>query len=300
MIYLREFTIPPKKVDELVFTPSKPKNPYFIPETNIPAYNNHYPFIIFRNRIVKPVEFSNITIFCGDNGSGKSTILNLIAEKLEINRSSAFNRSSFFDDYLKLCSYDMSSNFSSNILSNSKVITSDDVFDFLLNLRYANEGIDVKREELLSEYVESKNKDFKFSSLDDYEEMKKVVDSKRQSASKYVKDRTMKNIIGRSNGESAYMYFTENIRESGIYILDEPENSLSVKNQIKLVKYIEDSARFYNCQFIIATHSPFVLSLKEAKVYDLDSTPMVESKWTEIENVKLYYKFFKDREEEFK
>jgi len=300
VIYLREFTIPSKKVDELVFTPSKPKNPYFIPETNIPAYNNYYPFIIFRDRIVEPIEFSNITIFCGDNGSGKSTILNLIAEKLKINRSSAFNKSYFFDDYLKLCSYDISSNFSSYILSNSKVITSDDVFDFLLNLRYANEGIDVKREELLSEYVESKNKDFKFSSLDDYEEMKKVVDSKRQSASKYVKDRTMKNIIGRSNGESAYMYFTENIRESGIYILDEPENSLSVKNQIKLVKYIEDSARFYNGQFIIATHSPFVLSLKEAKVYDLDRKPMVESKWTKIENVKLYYNFFKNREEEFK
>ena len=42
----------------------------------------------------------------------------------------------------------------------------------------------------------------------------------------------------------------------------------------KLKKFIEDSVRFYNCQFIISTHSPFLLSMNDAKVYDLDSFPV--------------------------
>ena len=85
-----------------------------------------------------------------------------------------------------------------------------------------------------------------------------------------------------------------------IYILDEPENSLSAENQLKLKKYIEDSVRFYNCQFIISTHSPFFLSMKDAIIYDLDSIPVETKKWTELSNVKIYKEFFDEHKNEFK
>ena len=88
-------------------------------------------------------------------------------------------------------------------------------------------------------------------------------------------------------------------RTADIYILDEPENSLSAENQLKLKRFIEDSTRFYNCQFIISTHSPFLLKLMDAKIYDLDDTPVVTKKWTELSNVLVYYNFFKQYEEEF-
>jgi len=39
---------------------------------------------------------------------------------------------------------------------------------------------------------------------------------------------------------------------------------------MELMKFIEDAARFWNCQFIISTHSPFLLALRGAKIYDLD------------------------------
>ena len=68
---------------------------------------------------------------------------------------------------------------------------------------------------------------------------------------------------------------------------------------MKLKTFIEESARFYNCQFIIATHSPFLLSLKDAKIYDLDSVPVKVKKWTELENVKVYNSFFKEHSDEF-
>ena len=102
-----------------------------------------------------------------------------------------------------------------------------------------------------------------------------------------------------SNGESALMFWEREIEENSIYILDEPENSLSAENQLKLKKFIEDSVRFYNCQFIISTHSPFLLKLMDAKIYDLDQIPVTTKNWTELPNVLVYYNFFKEHEDEF-
>ena len=108
------------------------------------------------------------------------------------------------------------------------------------------------------------------------------------------------NIIEQSNGESALMFWQQDIKENGIYILDEPENSLSAENQLKLKSFIEDSVRFYNCQFIISTHSPFLLKLNDALIYDLDEIPVKTKKWYELNNVKVYYNFFKENEKDFK
>lgn len=66
-----------------------------------------------------------------------------------------------------------------------------------------------------------------------------------------------------------------------------------------MLRYIEDSARFWNCQFVIATHSPFLLSIKGAKIYDFDEIPVDVKKWTELKNVQIYRDFFKDHEDEF-
>lgn len=68
---------------------------------------------------------------------------------------------------------------------------------------------------------------------------------------------------------------------------------------MELVGFIEDSARFFGCQFLIATHSPFVLAIKQAKIYDLDEDPVDVKRWTELENVGVYYDFFTDHGDEF-
>ena len=94
------------------------------------CYNDYYPFGVFTYRNLPCFEFEPITIFYGGNGSGKSTILNVIAEKLCIRRGVPFNKSPFFDDYVELCSSD-----GRRIPKESRIVTSDDVFDFLLDLR---------------------------------------------------------------------------------------------------------------------------------------------------------------------
>ena len=63
----------------------------------------------------------------------------------------------------------------------------------------------------------------------------------------------MRNIQERSNGESALAYFVDSIQSDTLYLLDEPENSLSAGNQLKLKYFIEDCMKNYGCQFIIST-----------------------------------------------
>ena len=180
-----------------------------------------------------------------------------------------------------------------------RIITSDDVFDYMLNLRCLNEGIDQRRDELFEEYLSTKYSKFRLESIADYEKLRRNNNAKRLTQSKFVRAELMDNPREYSNGESAFRYFTEKIGEDGLYLLDEPENSLSPARQAELVQFSEDSARFFGCLFIIATHSPFVLSFKGAKIYDLDEDPVDVKRWTELPNVRAYYDFFKAHEREF-
>ncbi len=285
MIYLDWFTFPDgdKEFD------------FFLYNVKRTCYDSFYPFKILSTRGLERIDFAPITILYGGNGSGKSTILNVIAEKTGIPRDSIFNKSSFFPDYVNMCEMQLKG----TIPENSRIITSDDVFDYILNIRNLNEGIDQKREELFSEYLEAKYSNFQLKSLADYEELKKVNNARFKTQSRFVRSELMDNQREYSNGENAFRYFTEKIDENGIYLLDEPENSLSPRRQLELMKFIEDSARFWKCQFIISTHSPFLLALKDAKIYDLDEDPVRVKPWTMLENVRIYYDFFKRYEKEF-
>lgn len=259
------------------------------------CYDSLYPFQILSKHQLRVLDFEPITILYGGNGSGKSTALNVIAEKLNLDRDTLYNRTNFYEDYTKLCTFELES----SIPTCSRIITSDDVFDFMLNIRTMNEGIDQKREDLFGEYMDAKYSKFQMKSLEDYEQMKKVNMARSKTQSKYIRNNLMGNVREHSNGESAFLYFEDKIKENGLYLLDEPENSLSPERQQELLKFLEDSARFFGCQFIIATHSPFILSIKGAKIYDMDEEPVDVKKWTQLSNVLAYYEFFKNHEREF-
>ena len=100
----------------------------------------------------------------------------------------------------------------------------------------SHEGIDEKRKELFQDYLDTKYSKFQFRSLDDYEQLKKVNRVRSTTQSKFVRSEVMDNVREYSNGESAFRYFAEKIEDDGLYLLDEPENSLSPENQIKLKK----------------------------------------------------------------
>lgn len=285
MIYLSQFTFPSVMTEEQYL--------HGIRET---CYTSVYPFEILTKHELHILNFDeSVTILYGGNGSGKTTALNVIAEKLRSDRDTLYNRSDFFGQYVDFCDYILER----ELPEYNRIITSDDVFDFMLNIRSLNEGIDRKREEIFQDYYDTKSSDFQLHSLEDYEQLVKVNAARRKSKSRYVKDQLKDNVREHSNGESAYLYFTDKIRENGLYLLDEPENSLSPERQQALVSFIEESVRFFTCQFIIATHSPFLLSMKHCKIYNLDENPVRTAKWTELPNVRAYYDFFKEHDGEF-
>ena len=283
MIYLDFFTFPDSDMEFDFFLSQKRT-----------CYDTYYPFQVLSKHQFRRIDFEPVTILYGGNGSGKTTALNIIAEKLDVQRDSLFNKSNFYQDYLNLCGFKAAS-----IPENSRVITSDDVFDYMLNIRSMNEGIDRKKEQLFDEYWEAKHARFQMKSLEDYDTLKKITKARSLTQSKFVRSELMDNIREYSNGESALSYFSEKITENGLFLLDEPENSLSPQKQQELAKFIEDSARFFKCQLIIATHSPFLLAMKVAKIYDLDADPVDIKPWTELENVRAYYRLFKAHERAF-
>lgn len=284
MTYLSHFSFPDIE-EEYSFVMAQKKT----------CYDTFYPFYSLSKNQLSMLDFEPVTILYGGNGSGKTTALNVIGEKLGLLRDTLYNRTNFFEDYTNLCTYELSK----PIPKESRIITSDDVFDFMLNLRTINDGINQKREDLFEEYLDAKYSKFQMKSLDDYDQLKKVNMVRSKTQSGYIRNKLMDNVREHSNGESAFIYFCDKIKENGLYLLDEPENSLSPERQQELLKFLEDSARFFGCQFIIATHSPFLLSMKGAKIYDMDEKPVDVKKWTELSNVRVYYDFFKQHEREF-
>ena len=266
----------------------------FILDQKMTCFNGIYPFKIFPDKGLRSLDFEPITIFYGGNGSGKTTLLNVIAEKTRIARHSAFSGSAFFSDYVSMCKMD-----AARIPNDSQILTSDDVSDYLLDMRHLNDGIDSRREELMEDYTDRKYKELRFTSLEDYDKWKDGYDAKRLSKSRFVKERLMRNVDMFSNGETAMKYYTDRIRDNALYLIDEPENSLSAKFQLDLMEYISIAARYDGCQFIISTHSPFLLALPQAKIYDLDDRPVTVKKWTELENVRIYHDFFLKHQKEF-
>lgn len=256
--------------------------------------NNMYPFDFFPYKGLRTVSFAPITFFYGGNGSGKTTLLNVIAEKLGLERHSVFNGSPLFHDYVSRCRVEKGV-----IPQASQILTSDDVFDYMINVRNLNDGIQLRREEIIQKYLDLKYAKYQFKSMDDLDSLRLSREAKTKTQSQFVRSRLMGTPVIKSNGESAMGYFVEHIGYDALYLLDEPENSLSVSLQQELKKYLINSARYCNCQFIIASHSPILLSMPDALIYDLDEDPVQTKNWTQLRNVRTLFDFFEKHRADF-
>ena len=291
-MYLESFTLPLDLEEDLI-------EKRMTENGGIYGYiDNIYPCGLFRKKELQEISFRDITIFYGGNGSGKSTLLNLIAAKLELNRIAPYNTGELFDAYAENCEYTLGyddEGFRLRIPNGSRIITSDDIFDYMLTVRTNNAEIAEEIERGKKEYQRLKYGDtVKFGGMEDYEALRMQVLARHTSKSRrqFIRRTAGMEVKLNSNGETALSYFEAKLKNDTLYCLDEPENSMSPKMQLELMKMLENMARFCGCQFIIATHSPFLLSLKGARIYDLDASPVDIRNWWELENTKIYYEFF--------
>ena len=273
--------------------------------------DEYYPLRFFNpyftGQRIEQLDFEDITILYGGNGSGKTTLLNIMAEKLEVVRRRKYIPTVGFTYYIDHCSY----KFDEKPLS-KKFLASDDIFDHILSVREENKSIKTNKIDEI-DYFNSVNKtkpgkpqrgykqlfsdgvklNFESDDKSEYEKLSRFVSATNKTKKQFVRSRAGEMQRQYSNGENALMFFDKEIENDALYFLDEPENSMSPRFQIELKALIEDSVRYKNCQFVIATHSPFILSLHDAKIYNLDANPVTVERWYELENVQYYYDFFK-------
>lgn len=265
---------------------------------------NLYPFGLFpeRSRGMRELvlEFnSSITILYGGNGSGKTTILNLIAESIKAMRHSAFNKSGLFYDYLNSCNTETGEQ-----CRKMMIITSDDVFDYLQRQRRKFEAFNEQRSRFSDEMsrrraVYKKEAELGKGVCVDFDDPESIESFHKRCA--IMKNTNSMLIVkkmgidqkGQSNGETAIDFFTDQITPGGLYLLDEPENSLSPKMQLALMDFISMMADEFDCQFIIASHSPFFIGMNYASVYNLDADIIDICDWTELESIQVYRDFFR-------
>ena len=294
----------------------------YLESIKFPAdYKNVYPYGLPAIKNLGVVEFSPVTIFAGSNGSGKSTILNVIAEKMNdfipVKKSTG-NITGYFNWFAKKCYCKLYYENNKLVLpALCRLIKSEDIMEIINKRRKTNKKVekDFKTSEnYVFDAFKKKKEDFKnpedyytFNGFDEEmyginKEEQELTDGQRfyRSLLEGQNYNHAKNSLEDeySNGESSMNCFAElMIEDNSLYLLDEPENSLAPKLQLELIKLIEECTRYFNCQFIIATHSPFILSLGSsekisANIYDLDNIPVCIKHWYELDNMKEYARLF--------
>jgi predicted ATPase len=81
----------------------------------------------------------------------------------------------------------------------------------------------------------------------------------------------------------------------GLHVLDEPEAALSIHGQMVLARLISESVAVGG-QFLIATHSPFLLASPGATVYELDDQEVSRVAFDELAATSLWRRFLDDPE----
>lgn len=310
MVYLEQFRFPDEQTEDNWISPG------CVNYDAVGYYSDIYPFRQTTSMGLYSLDFEPITILCGGNGSGKSTALNVIARKLCADRSSLYNNSHQFEAFVGLCQYSSSESLAGeetfanhrskqkyDISGITKVITSDDIFNWMQEQRLENDKKLHKSYFIAEEYLNKNKKELprhlNFETGYNVKEFKRGVDMRKKSFNSYMKETVGKLERGFSNGETALMQLSETLEKPGIYILDEPENSMSCEFQMRLADIIHYFARSGKCQFIIATHSPFLLAIEGAKIYNFDDNPVTVCNWWEASNARLYHELFEANREKF-
>jgi predicted ATPase len=98
-----------------------------------------------------------------------------------------------------------------------------------------------------------------------------------------------------SHGESFFALINNRFGEGGLYILDEPEAALSPNRQLTFLARMHDLIRARS-QFIIATHSPIILSYPDAWIYQATPSGLERVEYEDTEHFQVTRSFLNRRE----
>lgn len=245
-----------------------------------PTQKNNYPFIVPFQKGFNLSFDSPVIIFVGDNGSGKSTLLNAIAKSHGAINTSYYSLDHPYYDDIKPLSEKIKLSYS---LKTQK--------GFLFSGEYFITYIHKLKEEALdlNKYMEEVELQYKDKS--EYSKMLALGPAKKEL---YAIEHTYKGELSKkSHGEGFLSFFKARMHQKGIYFLDEPESPLSPEHQYQLLVILSDLVK-KGSQVIMATHSPILMALEHATIYELSET-ISEVKYDQIEGVKFMKYFLNNR-----
>ena len=233
---------------------------------------NPFPFNVPAVKFARQIKLSSaVTIFVGDNGSGKSTLLESLALQVNLPLIGGF-------------------------------IQSRDGFDAARSLipfleiewrRQTSKGFFFRAEDF-SDFINAVERE-KNKANESLADLRGKVDDSiiaQMSESMNYVLHDMRNTYGEnmqafSHGEAYLKILQTRIADKGIYLLDEPEAALSPLKQLSLIAFILETLKTGNSQFIIATHSPILMGIPNAAIFEIQEDGMQLVAYKETDHYRI-------------
>lgn len=232
----------------------------------------------------KEIDLDHSMIFVvGENGIGKSTLLELIALKLKLFR---IHQEGNIQHDLSLPLIEVLSDFQMTYQTKPQGIFFG-AEDFTSYMHYLEqEKINAQKELRIIEQTYQNKSTF----------------SKQQASMPF--KRTLHEInhlhendlLRSSHGEAYLDFFKSRIRPNYVYLLDEPETPLSIQNQLALMLIIKDAIA-QGCQFIIATHSPILTAYPDAWIYEMTEDDFIKTTYDQLDFVFMTKDFLNHKDQ---
>lgn len=219
---------------------------------------NKYPSSLPIIKNLKTIEFpTQVTFFVGENGTGKSTIL----EALAINAGFGAEGGS------------RNINFKT---SQEKTYRGTEQFAQYMTLSWR-----------------CKPKNGYFFRAESFFNVANYVDSLVENGGpeKAYGPYGGKSLHEQSHGESFLAFFNNRLGTDGFFIFDEPEAALSPQRQLSLLAIIHQVCKNPYSQFIIATHSPLLLAYPGATIYSCDADSLEKIAYKDTQHYKITKNF---------
>ncbi|MBU8847994.1 MAG: AAA family ATPase [Desulfobacterales bacterium] len=210
-----------------------------------------YPFNlkIFQN--TEKINFNSpVTLFIGENGTGKSTLLKAIAYRCGIH-----------------------------------------IWQSEFNLRCKQNPHEENLYKAISAQWENGPVPGSFFGSQIFSHFAKNLEEWAINDSEMLKYFGGKSLITQSHGQSLMSYFQSRYKIKGLYFLDEPETALSPSSLIELLNLLIKISQQGHAQFIIATHSPFLMACPDARIYSFDAKTIEPIKYKDTDYYKIYKNF---------
>jgi predicted ATPase len=240
-----------------------------------------FPFNVPAIKFAKHVDLSNpINFIIGDNGTGKSTLIESIAFRLQLPHidGSEYSKSSF-ESSIQLASFlELEFNIDRPI---GFFFRAEDFGDYMNSIDRRDEVLNKQLKELDGEVPDH------------------IIKEMKENANYQIYHMRLnygQELTNMSHGEAYMQIIQEKIKGKGIYILDEPEAALSPAKQLSLIYQIQEHLKTNQSQFIIATHSPILMSMPNATIYEISEEAMLKTALEDTEHYSITKNFLNNPE----